>query len=151
MFLGEYEHALDDKGRIILPAPLRRGIAEEALKDRFYLVPSDEDECLELRPRASWEGFLAELKGSLTFGDPAGREFLRDLYSAASEIQLDKQYRFLVPEARKRAVGIEDGEVYFIGMGDFIELWSRPRWEKRREVRAGKRKTPLRVDPASGS
>ena len=142
MFLGDYEHSLDDKGRVVLPAALRRGIAEDALKDRFYLVPSDEDECLELHPRESWERFVAELERRHQLGVRSWRDFLRDLYSTSTELQLDKQYRFMVPEASKNAVGIER-DVYFVGLGDFIEIWSKANWQKRREQRRGQRKTPV--------
>lgn len=141
MFLGDYEHSLDDKNRVVLPSQLRRGIPEEHLHDRFYIVRSDEDECLELHPRESWDEFVGELKQNRDRGHRPWREFLRDLYSSASELQLDKQYRFLVPEANKNAVGI-DKDLYFVGMGDFIEIWARDRWEKRCTERAGKRVTP---------
>ena len=148
MFLGDFEHSLDEKSRVVLPASLRRGIAEEALQDRFYLVPSDEDECLEFHPRDSWERYVAELKVGHDYGNRAWRNFLRDLYSSASEIQLDKQYRFLVPEASRKAVGIQR-DVYFVGLGDFVELWAKDRWQERKKQRAGKRQTPS-SDPTAG-
>ena len=141
MFLGEIEHSLDDKNRVVLPAPLRRGIAEESLLDRFYVVPSDEDECLELHPRQSWESYVATLRTRHSFGDRTWRDFLRDLYSAASEVQLDKQYRFTIAEATRKAAGVER-DVYFVGLGEFVEIWDKEKWEARRQKRAGKRQTP---------
>jgi MraZ protein len=143
MFLGDFEHSLDDKNRVILPAPLRRGITEDELQDRFYLVPSDEDECLELHPRRSWDQYVTDLKDRYDWGDRTWRDFLRDLYSTACEIQLDKQYRFLLPETCKKAVAVQK-DVYFVGLGEFVEIWSKERWEGRRVKRAGKRITPAR-------
>jgi MraZ protein len=141
MFLNEFEHTLDDKSRAVLPAQHRRGVSEEALQDRLYLVPSDRDECLELYPRESWEKHIEELKSRRRFGDREWKEFLRDFYSSASEIQLDKQYRFGIPEASKIAAGIQR-DVYFVGLGDYVEVWSKERWLARKKSRVGKRSTP---------
>jgi MraZ protein len=141
MFLGDFEHSLDEKNRVVLPSPFRRGLADQVLEDCFYLVPSDGDQCLELHPRASWERYVQDLKERHDLADAEWREFLRDLYSSACELQLDKQYRFPVPDATKSAAGI-DREVYFVGMGEFVEIWDRGRWVERREARKGKRRTP---------
>jgi MraZ protein len=143
MFLSDFEHSLDEKNRVVLPSPYRRGFAEEALQGRFYLVPSDEDECLELYPQECWEKHVTNLKTEHRFGSREWREFIRDFYSSASEIQLDKQYRFILPEASKNAAGIRR-DVYFVGLGEFMEIWAKERWLARKEERKGKRKTPSR-------
>ena len=141
MFLNEFEHSLDEKSRAVLPAQHRRSVSEEALLERLYLVPGDGDECLELYPRESWDRHIEKLKSRQRFGDQDWKEFLRDFYSSASEIQLDKQYRFAIPEASRNAAGIQR-DVYFVGLGDYIEVWAKERWLARKKGRVGKRKTP---------
>ncbi len=133
MFLGEFEHALDDKSRVVLPSAIRRWMHESEVEQGFVLVPKDTGECLELHPWRAFEARIQELKAT---HDPhrssAAREFLRDYAGRATRVQCDNQGRFLVPESCRQAVGIER-DVQFVGLVDFVEIWPRESWRRRLE------------------
>ena len=141
MFLGEYEHSTDDKHRVVLPSALRRGIPEEQIEQGFVLVPNEQNECLELHPMGAWEKRVDDLESTHdVHRDYGAREFFRDYSGRASRVHCDSQGRFLIPEALRRAVGIER-EVRFVGMVRFVEIWSSKGWLVRQKRRGDKRVT----------
>lgn len=143
MFQGEYEHTLDEKNRVVLPAGIRKGTAERMLEYGFTLVIGRRARCLELHPMQDWTKKIERQRAAYTDDNEEAEEYFRDILSSAFEVVLDRQYRFVVPDARKKDAGI-DKEVVFIGMWNWIEIWDKTRWEERKSKRAGKQTPPPR-------
>ncbi|MDP2872628.1 MAG: division/cell wall cluster transcriptional repressor MraZ [Bacillota bacterium] len=119
-FLGEYQHALDDKGRLTVPSRLRGALGDP------FIVTRGLDDCLFVYPLAIWEGIAAQLE-SLPFTASAPRAFARLFFSGATEVSPDRQGRFLVPSALREHAGL-DKEAVIIGVGSRLEIWSAERW-----------------------
>lgn len=141
MFQGEYDHTLDEKNRVVLPAGLRKGTSEQELQFGFTMVIGRRARCLELHPTQKWVERIERQQAQYTDDDEAADEYFRDVLSSANEVVLDRQYRFVIPDARKKDAGI-DKEVVFIGMWKRIEIWDKTRWEDRKAERAGKQAPP---------
>lgn len=125
MFLGEYQHALDAKGRIILPSKFRG-----RLEDGCVLTKA-RDGCLAVYPREEWEQVAASL-GERRLGTQEGRDVARLMFSGAHEDRPDGQGRVTIPEHLRRYAGLEH-DVAVIGVGPHLELWDRARWDRHRE------------------
>ncbi|MDO4283807.1 MAG: division/cell wall cluster transcriptional repressor MraZ [Eubacteriales bacterium] len=121
MFMGEYSHSLDAKGRLIIPAKYR-----EALGNAFVVTKSL-DKCLCIYDTESWNAFTARL-AALPHNTREQRELVRFFLSGASEVEVDKQGRILLPANLRAAAGI-DRDVVLAGVGDKIEIWSKEAWE----------------------
>ena len=118
MLLGEFEHSLDDKGRLFIPAKLR-----DALGKHFYLCKGF-DGCLMVYDEASWQRFTEKLN-NLSMGLKKNRDLKRFFFSGASDVSCDKQGRVLLASNLRRYAGI-DKDVVIIGVGDKAEIWARP-------------------------
>jgi len=127
MFRGQYEHAIDEKGRTSLPARFRDGLAAQG-DIRLIVTKALFDPCLHAYPLRAWEELEAKIAALPQF-DPNVVAFRRRYLSAAVECELDKQGRILVPPALRDHAGLVK-EVLWAGMGVTAELWSRERWEK---------------------
>ena len=119
-FFGSYEHSLDAKGRLILPAKLRGAFTPSG-----YLSPHLEG-CLGLWPPATFEKEIA-LRLDQASGDVAERNEVREWAAAVHEAEIDRQGRMVVP-AHLRAYAGLDQEVLVVGMIDRVELWSPSAW-----------------------
>jgi len=122
MFRGEYQHSIDDKGRLIVPARFR-----EALGDSF-VVTKGLDNCLWVYPAAEWELFEQKLK-ALQITKPDARAFVRFFSSGACEVTVDRQGRILLPNALREYAGLER-DLVVIGVITRAEIWSRERWQE---------------------
>ncbi len=122
MFMGEYNHTIDAKGRLIIPAKFR-----EALGDSF-VVTRGLDECLFVFPNEGWKVFEEKLS-SLPVANKNARKFARFFLSGAGEVELDKQGRILIPNTLREYSGLEK-EVVLIGVANRVEIWSRSKWEE---------------------
>lgn len=120
IFKGEYEHALDAKGRVAFPAKLRKYINPLA-QDRFTLIKGLE-QCLYLYPEDKWLEVEEELNKISSFSKD-GRILKRQFLRFAEDISLDSQNRLSISSKMAELSGI-DNKVVFIGAGDRIELWS---------------------------
>ena len=120
MFIGEYRHTVDEKGRIAVPARFRAQLPEGSV------VASWVDPCGSIHPPQEWDKVMARLE-SLPIGDPAARQTTRRLTSRAFPFDMDKQGRFVIPQAVREWAGLRD-EVVIVGARDHIELWSPDRW-----------------------
>ena len=120
MFIGEFTHALDAKGRVSIPSKFR-----EALGEQFYITKGL-DNCLFVFPKDEWQLFEEKLK-SLPMTNKNARAFVRLFFSGASECELDKQGRILIPQTLREHAGIER-EAVIIGTGTRIEVWSQEGW-----------------------
>ena len=124
MFYGEYEHSIDRKGRLILPAKFR-----EAAKSQFiekFFVTRGLDKCLFMFPEEEWRSQENKFK-SMSFTKQQSRTFNRMLFSGAIDLQPDKQGRVLLPQYLKDFAGIKR-DVVIVGVSNRIEIWSKDKW-----------------------
>jgi MraZ protein len=125
MFLGEYTHTIDDKGRITIPAKFRGELAAGLVVTRGF------DQNLMVFPYQEWES-LATKVAERPLGDESVRAFRRRVFSGAVDLEPDRQGRIIVPQYLRDFAGI-DGEVVITGMFNYIELWSAEAWQSVRE------------------
>lgn len=120
MFKGEYNHTLDAKGRIIVPAKFR-----ETLGDLF-VVTKGLDGCLFVYPNSEWENIENKFREiPLTTKD--ARKFSRFFFAGAADCEVDKQGRALIPSNLREYAGLQK-EVVLVGVLNRIEIWSKERW-----------------------
>lgn len=121
MFIGEYQHSIDPKGRVIIPSKFRDGLGEK------FIVTKGLDECLFAYSSEEWSNIETKLK-SLPFTDKDVRAFVRFFFAGAAECETDKQGRILIPQNLREHAGL-DKEIYVIGVSTRVELWDKSRWE----------------------
>lgn len=122
MFMGEYNHTIDSKGRLIVPAKFREALGEE------FVVTRGLDECLFVYPNEGWKNFEDKLS-TLPVANKDARKFARFFLSGAATVELDKQGRILIPNNLREYSGL-DKEVVLIGVANRVEIWSKARWEE---------------------
>jgi MraZ protein len=123
MLLGEYEHTIDDKNRLTLPARFREAMADGVVVTRGM------DGCLYAYPRGDW---LEQFQARVAALDPLsgeGRKLQRHFFSGAAEAELDKQGRIMIPGPLLRYAGLER-EVVVAGIHDHLEIWDRESWRR---------------------
>jgi len=120
MFLGEYQHSLDAKGRIIVPSKFR-----EELGARF-ITTKGLDNCLFLYPMEEWK-IIEEKLRALPFTRADVRSFARFFFAGASELEIDRQGRILLPPNLREYAGIEK-DLTIIGVGARVEIWANEKW-----------------------
>lgn len=126
MFRGQFEHAVDAKGRVSLPARFRDVLGGES--GTLIVTPALFDSCLHVYPESAWVA-LEEKLAELPSMDPNVVRFKRLYVSAACECELDKAGRILIPTSlRERAKLLPD--VLWAGMGRYLELWSKEEWDR---------------------
>lgn len=121
MFMGEYNHTIDTKGRLIIPSKFR-----EALGDTF-VVTKGLDGCLFVYDNEEWNTFEEKLK-ALPITNKEARQFVRFFLAGAAEVEVDKQGRILVPNILREFAQISK-DVVLIGVASRIEIWSKERFE----------------------
>ncbi len=122
MFIGEYEHNVDAKGRIIMPAKLREEIGDT------FIITKGLDGCLFAYSQTEWTNFEEKLK-SLPLAQKNARNFVRFFLSGAVECEIDKQGRFLIPSNLREHASL-DKEIVIIGVGTRLEIWNRQTWKQ---------------------
>ena len=125
-FIGQYEHSLDEKGRVVLPAKLRDCIDPKVDGKSFVVTPGPED-CLFLYTDAEWDRMCEQME-ALPKGSPELRQFQRQWHANAEPVGIDKQGRILVPERQRSLVKIQK-EIVFAGCQDRIEVWAKAAWD----------------------
>lgn len=121
MFIGEYQHSLDSKNRIIVPAKLREGLGNK------FVITKGLDGCLYAYPLEEWNILEDKLK-TLPLTNKDARTFVRFFFSGACEVELDKQFRGLIPQNLKEYAKIEK-DIVSIGVLSRVEIWSKEMWE----------------------
>lgn len=121
MFIGEYQHSIDTKGRIIIPSKFRGELGYE------FVITKGLDNCLFVYPQDEWKVIEDKLK-SLPLTNKDARAFIRFFFSGASESNLDKQGRVLIP-ANLREHSKIDKDAVVIGVSTRLEIWSKENWE----------------------
>jgi MraZ protein len=125
MFRGQFEHAMDAKGRISLPARFRDALLKTG-DPRLVLTRGLGDPCLDVFPLRHWEDFEKRVAELPRF-DPNVIKLRRLYVSAAVECELDGQGRVLVPQGLREHAGL-DKDVVWAGMIEKAELWAADRW-----------------------
>ena len=122
MFMGEYNHIIDAKGRLIIPARFRELLGEE------FILTKGLDGCLSIYPMDAWEAFETKLR-ALPLTNKNARTFTRFFVAGATNCELDRQGRILVPQTLREFAGLEK-EVVLTGNLDRIEIWSKEKWSE---------------------
>lgn len=124
MFLGEYEHTIDAKGRLAIPAKFRSQM------DVGAVLSKGMGTCLSIYTLARWEQKSNELVSGMSSDEL--RDFERRIYPSACEVELDAQGRIVIP-AKLRAYARLESEVTVAGVRDHIEIWDRATWRAYQE------------------
>ncbi|MBL7064827.1 MAG: division/cell wall cluster transcriptional repressor MraZ [Anaerolineae bacterium] len=125
MFLGEFVHTIDEKGRLAVPAKFRADLTYGLVVTRGI------DRCLAIYPMEEW-GRLAKQVSDLPMTDRRARAFRRLVFANASDATPDKQGRVLIPPRLREYAGL-DGEVVVTGLNTYIEVWNPDSWGEERE------------------
>src|SRR6266487_4426344 len=123
MLLGEYEHTIDDKNRLTLPARFRHTFAEGVVVTRGM------DGCLYAYTRADWGRLVESRLATLDPLSQEGRRMQRFFFSGATEGELDKQGRLMLPSALLEHAKL-GRDVVVAGVHDHLEIWDRAAWRK---------------------
>lgn len=120
MLIGEYQHTLDPKKRLAIPAKMRKELGETAVLTRGL------NNCLALYPLHRWQA-ITERLSQLPVGKGDARSFARIMFSGAAEAELDQLGRILIPEYLKNYAGLKN-RVTVVGVSDRLEIWDEERW-----------------------
>ncbi|MBO5282241.1 MAG: division/cell wall cluster transcriptional repressor MraZ [Lachnospiraceae bacterium] len=121
MFMSEYNHTIDTKGRLIIPSKFRDQLGDE------FVVTKGMDGCLFVYANEDWSAFEQKLT-SLPLINKEARKFARFFLAGAAQVEVDKQGRILLPANLREFAGLEK-DVVLVGVGSRIEIWSRENWE----------------------
>ncbi len=120
MFMGSYEHRVDGKGRLVMPAKFRTQIGETVV------CTVGLDNCVALYPMDAWKEYLQKLQ-ALPFTKGQARQFMRALLGAAEELTVDGQGRILLPLKLRRYADLREA-VVVNGVNDHLEIWNSEKW-----------------------
>ena len=121
MFMGEYNHTIDTKGRLIIPSKFRDKLGEE------FVVTKGLDGCLFVYDNNEWTAFEEKLK-SLPLTNKEARQFVRFFLAGATLAEVDKQGRILIPAVLREFAGLQK-EVVLVGVASRVEIWSKEKWD----------------------
>lgn len=128
MLLGEYEHSIDTKGRMAMPAKLREGLGAK------FIITKGLDGCLFVYSMDEWRRVEQKL-ASLPMSRKTARDFTRFLFGGACEAECDKQGRVLLPANLRRYAALERDAV-IVGVGSRAEIWDAAKWQQYNEESA---------------
>ncbi len=120
MFMGEYNHTVDIKGRVIVPSKFRETLGDE------FVVTKGLDGCLFVYDMKEWNVFEEKLK-SLPITNKDARQFVRFFLAGAATVEVDKQGRILIPGVLREFAELTK-DVVLIGVASRVEIWSKERW-----------------------
>jgi len=121
-FKGEFQHSVDAKGRLSIPAKLREGLGDSFVATRGL------ENCLFVFPAKEWEAFTENLR-TLPIASEAARAFTRLIFSGATDCELDPQGRILLP-ANLRTYAKLEKEAVIVGVSNRVEIWALEKWEE---------------------
>jgi MraZ protein len=124
-FLGEYEATLDPKGRFLLPAGFKKQLQEG---ESIFVITRGFEKCLTLYPIKSWEPIVQKFS-SLNQFDPKVREFRRQFFGGATEVELDTAGRLLLPPTLKEYAALSK-DIILVAALDKIEIWDSSKYKK---------------------
>jgi MraZ protein len=118
MLRGEYQYALDDKGRVVIPPKFRRALGDQVVATRWI------DPCISVHSPAEW----TKVEEALRRLPPSKRDVVRFLLAGAADLDLDRQGRITLPQHLREHAEI-DREVVVVGLSSRVEIWSRSTWQ----------------------
>lgn len=121
MFMGEYNHTIDAKGRLIIPAKFRDQLGKE------FVVTKGMDGCLFVYPFDAWKEFEDKLKSMPITVNKEARKFTRFFMAGAASVELDKQGRILIPSMLREFAELGK-DVVLVGVVERVEIWSKQKW-----------------------
>ncbi|HOG23581.1 MAG TPA: division/cell wall cluster transcriptional repressor MraZ [Candidatus Omnitrophota bacterium] len=124
MFYGEYEHVIDNKGRVMIPAKFRE-IFRERYVEKFFLTRGL-DQCLFVFTEEQWKAEEKKFR-EMPYIKAESRTFNRLLFSSACEVVCDKQGRILIPDYLKNYAEVHV-DVIIVGVSNRIEIWAKEKW-----------------------
>ncbi|MCD7922033.1 MAG: division/cell wall cluster transcriptional repressor MraZ [Clostridiales bacterium] len=122
MFKGQYNHSVDAKGRIIMPAKFREILGEE------FVVTKGMDGCLFVYSNEEWENIESKFR-NVSSANKDARKFMRFFFAGAADCEVDKQGRVLIPPKLREYAGLQK-EVVLAGVGNRIEIWNTENWQE---------------------
>ena len=122
MFIGEYQHAIDGKGRMAAPAKFRSALRKGAIVTRGL------HNCLFLYTKSEWQKLVGKLSG-LPLSQQKSRAFARLMLAGAMDVALDGQGRILIPDYLRQFAGLQK-EIVVAGLYSRLEIWDKDEWEK---------------------
>ena len=122
MFMGEYIHTIDNKGRLIFPAKFREELGEK------FIATKGLDKCLFVYSPAVWANLENKLD-QLSLAKREARDFVRFFFGGAAELEVDKQGRVLLPASLREYANL-DKDVVVVGVSNRIEIWGKEAWDK---------------------
>lgn len=122
MFMGEYNHTVDEKGRLIIPSKFREELGSE------FVVTKGLDGCLFAYDLTEWHALEEKLR-ALPLTNKDARAFARFMLAGAASVEIDKQGRILLPQVLRSFAGLEK-EVVLIGVASRIEIWNKAKWDE---------------------
>lgn len=134
MFRGSFEHSIDAKGRVSVPSKFRDILSERY--DGKLVLAMDFDQCLTAYPLEEWEKIEEKIKG-LPMMQKEVKDFMRFVFSTATECELDKQGRILIPPPLRERARINKN-VVMVGIINKIEIWDTKAWEARHSQQGDK-------------
>ncbi len=139
MFIGEYQHSIDEKGRLAIPVKFRGDLSKGAVVTRGL------DSCLFLYPQKDWET-LAEKLSKLPISKANTRAFARLMLAGAMDCEVDRQGRIILPDYLRKYAGVKK-RVVIAGLYNRLELWDEEAWNK---YKTGKEKDSGDIAEALG-
>lgn len=122
MLIGEYKHTLDAKGRVIIPTKFREVLGEQ------FIVTRGLDGCLFGYSMDSWHSLSEKLTHNLPLSKKNARQVVRFFYSAASDVEFDKQGRIIIPQALREYAKLGKN-IRIVGVSDRLEIWDEDAWK----------------------
>lgn len=126
MFMGEYNHTIDVKGRLIIPVKFRESLGDE------FVITKGLDGCLFVYTDEEWQNFENKLR-TLPLTNKNARQFTRFFLAGAAACEVDKQGRILIPQVLREFASLEK-EVVLVGVANRVEIWSRTSWQESMEA-----------------
>ena len=126
MFMGEYNHTIDAKGRLIVPSKFREKLGEE------FVVTKGLDDCLFVSPMDEW-AHIEEAFRKVPLTNKKARDFVRFFFAGAASCEVDKQGRILLPPNLRSYAGLEK-EIVSAGVLNRVEIWDKEKWEKSNDI-----------------
>ncbi|MDD3137354.1 MAG: division/cell wall cluster transcriptional repressor MraZ [Lachnospiraceae bacterium] len=123
MLRGQFNHSIDPKGRLIIPAKFRESLGEE------FVITKGLDDCLFVYPTDEWKEFETKLV-ALSLSNPKARSVVRFFSGSAVDGGLDKQGRVLLSPVLREFAGLEK-DVVLVGTLNRVEIWDKAKWEER--------------------
>jgi MraZ protein len=126
MFLGQYEHTIDEKGRLTIPSRYR-----DLLMDGAYITQGFEQNLMVLTAAAF--DHISNRVNRMSMTDPIARQLKRLIFSHADRVEVDRAGRILIPQFLRSSAQL-DGAAIMVGVGDYFEIWSPEQWQEQNSL-----------------